>query len=538
MKILLMFVPEIWVCETCRYGGTAAKKSVRKELSHKAAGSNTFEMVRSEMSPSMRSTEETGSSGRLRKQMSPGTGRVKFIPIEAIRMSSSGAQRVEISSPRKLHSSSGRVDARETMSRRTTIEFKSAPKKSSSEKGKETYKSVPAGHVKLLGHGSEGISSTTQAQESKSCTESKELSHKAAGSNTFEMVRSEMSPSMRSRRLTEETGSSGRLRKQMSPGTGRVKFIPIEAIRTSSSGAQRVELSSPRKLHSSSGRVDARETMSRRTTIEFKSAPNKSSSEKGKETYKSVPAGHVKLFGHGSEGISSTTQAQESKSCTELKCKITQTSIARQYFYATVDKQTGGNLRADARPKNSDFQGCDLLNILLKPEIYPPTHPVLDATWCGSLEILDTVSSGQFYDGFRAHIPEKVHPKALECSRLMPNVLRCTLLPCCDCWAEIFQNYSPTVNDMALFFSPGDFERSKQQYFSLLELLETRDMALRTDINGVSLLIFSSKRLDTDSYGSDVDSFLWGAYYPAKGRLAAPPLLNYDSQANAANVEQ
>ncbi|CAN6714149.1 unnamed protein product [Malus baccata var. baccata] len=325
----------------------------------------------------------------------------------------------------------------------------------------------------------------------------KELSHKAAGSNTFEMVRSEMSPSMRSRRFTEETGSSGRLRKQMSPGTGRVKFIPIEAIRTSSSGAQRVEISSPRKLHSSSGRVDARETMSRRTTIEFKSAPNKSSSEKGKETYKSVPAGHVKLFGHGSEGISSTTQAQESKSCTESKYK----AIPIEYKNQVLSKKES-----------------------------------LDTP--GSLEILDTVSCGQFYDGFRAHIPEKVHPKALECSRLMPNVLRCTLLPCCDCWAEIFQNYSPTVNDMALFFSPGDFERSKQQYFSLLELLETRDMALRTDINGVSLLIFSSKRLDTDSYGSDVESFLWAAYYPAKGRLAAPPLLNYDSQANAANVEQ
>ncbi|KAM1679270.1 hypothetical protein TB2_039150 [Malus domestica] len=372
----------------------------------------------------------------------------------------------------------------------------------------------------------------------------KELSHKAAGSNTFEMVRSEMSPSMRSRRLTEETGSSGRLRKQMSPGTGRVKFIPIEAIRMSSSGAQRVEISSPRKLHSSSGRVDARETMSRRTTIEFKSAPKKSSSEKGKETYKSVPAGHVKLFGHGSEGISSTTQAQESKSCTELKYKAipieykNQVRSKKESLDTPCINDPGGNLRADARPKNSDFQGCDPLNILPKPEINLPTHPVLDATWCGSLEILDTVACGQFYDGFRAHIPEKVHPKALECSRLMPNVLRCTLLPCCDCWAEIFQNYSPTVNDMALFFSPGDFERSKQQYFSLLELLETRDMALRTDINGVSLLIFSSKRLDTDSYGSDVESFLWGAYYPAKGRLAAPPLLNYDSQANAANVEQ
>ncbi|PQQ09173.1 uncharacterized protein Pyn_03530 [Prunus yedoensis var. nudiflora] len=69
-------------------------------------------------------------------------------------------------------------------------------------------------------------------------------------------------------------------------------------------------------------------------------------------------------------------------------------------------------------------------------------------------------SCGQFCDGYRAHLPGKVHPKAVEYSRLVPNVLWCTLLPCSSVLAEIFENDSPTVNDMALFFSPGDFERT------------------------------------------------------------------------------
>lgn len=70
------------------------------------------------------------------------------------------------------------------------------------------------------------------------------------------------------------------------------------------------------------------------------------------------------------------------------------------------------------------------------------------------------VSCGQFCDGFQAHLPGKVHPETVEYSRLMPNVLQYTLLPCSSVLAEIFENDRPTVNDMALLFSPGDFERT------------------------------------------------------------------------------
>ncbi|PRQ16325.1 hypothetical protein RchiOBHm_Chr7g0183011 [Rosa chinensis] len=77
----------------------------------------------------------------------------------------------------------------------------------------------------------------------------------------------------------------------------------------------------------------------------------------------------------------------------------------------------------------------------------------------------------------------------------MPNVLPCTMLSCCNVWEEIFQNEIPTIEDIAVFFFPGNFERSKEQYFSLVQVMETQDLILRSLIKGVNLLILSSKRL-------------------------------------------
>lgn len=80
--------------------------------------------------------------------------------------------------------------------------------------------------------------------------------------------------------------------------------------------------------------------------------------------------------------------------------------------------------------------------------------------YSGSLEILDKDSCSQFCDGFLAHLPGKVRHKVLVYTQLMPNVLPCTMLPSCNVWEEIFQNESPTIKDIALFFFPGNFERS------------------------------------------------------------------------------
>ena len=69
------------------------------------------------------------------------------------------------------------------------------------------------------------------------------------------------------------------------------------------------------------------------------------------------------------------------------------------------------------------------------------------------------VSRSEFYEGFLAYLPVTVHPKVFEISKHMPGVLLCTFLPCCNIWVDVFQNVCPTVNDIALYFFPGKFER-------------------------------------------------------------------------------
>lgn len=157
----------------------------------------------------------------------------------------------------------------------------------------------------------------------------KEPFHRALESNTSEIVHFDMSRSVGSRRLNEESGSSGYHKKKVSWRTGRVKFIPFEEAVKMSSGVQNVKLPSPSELHSSSVvQKDISETRSRRDATDLKSAPPKYSRQKVKETYRS--ARDIKHSGHGSEEISSITLAQESKSCTEVKCRSWMLTVIEQ----------------------------------------------------------------------------------------------------------------------------------------------------------------------------------------------------------------
>ncbi|XVF11801.1 hypothetical protein REPUB_Repub08aG0059100 [Reevesia pubescens] len=140
---------------------------------------------------------------------------------------------------------------------------------------------------------------------------------------------------------------------------------------------------------------------------------------------------------------------------------------------------------------------------------YFPNYPTPDPTWCGSFEVLDSVSRSEFFDGFQAHAPGKLQHKALEFSKQMPGVLLCTLLPSSDVWVDVFHDKCPNMEDVALYFFPGSFERSKQKYIRLLGHMEVQDLVLKSCIDGVELLIFSSTKLHAESSGSKLN-FLWG----------------------------
>ncbi|XP_059443575.1 uncharacterized protein LOC132175601 isoform X2 [Corylus avellana] len=168
---------------------------------------------------------------------------------------------------------------------------------------------------------------------------------------------------------------------------------------------------------------------------------------------------------------------------------------------------SGGNFEAVAEYKNSDVEERDLLNILPKFKLCSDSLPSLHVTWKGGF--LLTATRVKFYGGFQAQPPFTVSRKALEFSKGMPQVLQVQLLPRCQMWADLFQNDCPDLNDIALYFFPADnIERSKGNIACLIELMEVESSMMRSCIDGVELLIFTSKQLHMDSQ----ECFLWGVF--------------------------
>ncbi|XVF11806.1 hypothetical protein REPUB_Repub08aG0059300 [Reevesia pubescens] len=164
---------------------------------------------------------------------------------------------------------------------------------------------------------------------------------------------------------------------------------------------------------------------------------------------------------------------------------------------------------------------CNLLNV--GPSLVKsfPNYPAPEPMWCGSFEILDSVSRSEFFDGFLAHLPGKLHHKALEYSKQVPGVLLCTLLPGSDVWMDVFHDECPNMEDVALYFFPGKYDRSKQQYTRLLDHMEMQDLVLKSSIDGVELLIFSSTRLHGELCGLKFN-FLCGVCRHLKSNMTFP----------------
>ncbi|KAH7549219.1 hypothetical protein JRO89_XS13G0000300 [Xanthoceras sorbifolium] len=171
-------------------------------------------------------------------------------------------------------------------------------------------------------------------------------------------------------------------------------------------------------------------------------------------------------------------------------------------------------LHAVAGKKNS-FEERDLLNIMPKLELYYQYFPSLGATWkthlsvpemplsslqSGGFLFSDTATVGEFCGGFQARPPCKIHCKAFEFSQKLPKYLQVKLLPRCSLWEDLFGDSTPDFHDIALYFLPADnTERSKHNYSCLFEFLETKNIVMRSYIDGVELLISTSKQLHVDS---------------------------------------
>ncbi|XP_026415579.1 uncharacterized protein LOC113310967 [Papaver somniferum] len=164
---------------------------------------------------------------------------------------------------------------------------------------------------------------------------------------------------------------------------------------------------------------------------------------------------------------------------------------------------------------------CEECKTLLSFQQELPDQLAIHATWKGSFEILDSVLLGGTYEGLQAHLSWKVRRKVYEVANAMPNVLQLKLYPRADVWPEELNRLSPTVDDIALYFLPGDNERFSKAYYLLSNVLTTRDSAIQSSLNGCELLIFSSKQLPANSQRINKQVFLWGVFQSVGQRYSS-----------------
>nr|XP_023924635.1 uncharacterized protein LOC112036043 isoform X2 [Quercus suber] len=207
----------------------------------------------------------------------------------------------------------------------------------------------------------------------------------------------------------------------------------------------------------------------------------------------------------------------------------------RQSTWRPIPK--GGKFQAFFKRENSDAEESELLNSLLKFKLYRDYLPALHATWRGSILVAAKpgdiyrgllAQTGDIYRGLRAQPPRTVSGRAYELSLRLPLTLRVMLLPRSQIWADLFQNDYPDLNDIALYFSPDDkIERSKESISCLSELMEDENVILRIRIEGVDLLIFTSKQLHVDSQNAiarlEAGYVLWGIFLPVKDNQTQEP---------------
>lgn len=143
-----------------------------------------------------------------------------------------------------------------------------------------------------------------------------------------------------------------------------------------------------------------------------------------------------------------------------------------------------------------------------------PNPPAVRDAWKGSFEISDFVHEP--YEGIRAYPPERVSRKAYLVSKQMPVILQFTLLPRCTVWPQIFHIDSPSGFDIGLYFQFDTFSRSRESYNILLQHIEEQDLSLQSLLDGVRLLLFSSKLLPAKSQRINKQYYLWGVFTPFK----------------------
>ncbi|XP_062116701.1 protein PARALOG OF AIPP2-like isoform X2 [Humulus lupulus] len=323
-------------------------------------------------------------------------------------------------------------------------------------------------------------------------------------------------------------------KKQKPVETGKVKFIPHEEVMRLSSGTTETKFYFSHTRRSTFQRTTRKSrTMNPKAFSDrvksypckpyglarpFRDATPKSSmvNQQMSRTFKEPKASEIPSVAsgklHANQKQSMDVISVPKNHCDFFENKMENSTKKSSLCSTPVDP--GGKTKDVAQHDHSNVQG-DLPNFQPSFALYLDYFPAPDATWKGDFSILNWNPS-EIFSGFQARLPCKIHPKVYEISRKMPPVLQVKMLPQSNFLVDLFQDECPDLLDVAMYFFPDDnIERSRQNYVKLVEHMEIHEFFLRSHINDVELLIFTSTQLNVDSQNvlsSESKHFFWGIF--------------------------
>ncbi|KAI3762686.1 hypothetical protein L1987_53126 [Smallanthus sonchifolius] len=160
---------------------------------------------------------------------------------------------------------------------------------------------------------------------------------------------------------------------------------------------------------------------------------------------------------------------------------------------------------ADVEAGRSDAVTPNLTCGLPVSEMRDPFIPSLNYYWKGWLYIPN--GSRKFNGAFKAHPPSRTNCKVYETVKKMPETIHFELVPDHEIRMEIFP---ADRDDIGLYFIPI-FERS-EDYRSIIDFISSQNLVMKGYVDGVELLVLSSRVLPSHCQEFQGNYFLWGVF--------------------------
>ncbi|KAK4746501.1 hypothetical protein SAY87_012813 [Trapa incisa] len=170
-------------------------------------------------------------------------------------------------------------------------------------------------------------------------------------------------------------------------------------------------------------------------------------------------------------------------------------------------KENGRIVKAESDCKDKELDA----NRSFKRHYLEGIIPQIDFIWKGSFEVSRSEDDTNLFPRIQAHKSNHASDKVDEVMAKSPQKIVLKEVPRLSIWPAQFKDSQAGEDNVALFFFAENHE-SYEAYNSLLMHVTVNDLALKGHLEGVELLVFSSKVLPPGSQRWNNLLYLWGIF--------------------------